>query len=79
MILYKCFIGEACGEGSLIELKNVLLAKQFQYSCYDIYGDLSDPDQKNDLIQSAVQIILAIKNGKSFVSLICFFLLLSYY
>ena len=61
---FTIVLGEACGQGSLIELENLVKAKRLKYSCYNIYGDLNDPNQKNYLIDCATKIITAIKKGK---------------
>ena len=66
IIYFTIVLGEACGQGSLIELENRVVSQRFKYSCYNIYGDLNDPNQKNYIIDCATKIITATKKGKLF-------------
>ena len=63
LISVQCHIGEACGEGTLIVLQDQLEAKHFQYSCYNIYGDLNDESQLEDLSLCASHIVNATQKG----------------
>ena len=60
---YIALIGEACGEGTLIELQDLLQSKKFEYSCYNIYGDLNDEKQSTYLSMCASHVVRAIQKG----------------
>ena len=62
-MIIMLFIGEACGQGSLITLQNLLESKQFTYSCYNIYGDLNDVSQMNSLVLCTSHIVNATQQG----------------
>ena len=55
--------GESCGEGTLVTLRQLLEAKGFEYSCYDVFGDPRNSLDIPALRDCAVDIITAAQQG----------------
>ena len=55
-------VGEACGEGSLVTLDEILDMRGFNHSCYNVYGDpMTEPSA---LSNCTLHIIAAIQQGR---------------
>jgi len=62
--------GESCGEGTLVTLKNTLNDKNLEYTCYNVFGDLMDESQTQDLSIWSSKIITAEQEGNFETSII---------
>ena len=59
-------VGEACGEGTLIDLENEVLGKSIAYQCEEVCGDpwTTDPDEQQRLAKEVIAIILREQAGQ---------------
>ena len=63
MMLVHIITGEACGKGTLNDLQDILENKSFQYTCYNVYGDVNN-DNHSALTDCLSHIIRAAQEGK---------------
>ena len=60
--VHEMQVGEACGEGSLVTLDEILDMRGFNHSCYNVYGDpMTEPSA---LSNCTLLIIAAIQQGR---------------
>ena len=56
-------LGESCGQGTLIKLRQRIEEKGFDYVCYDVFGDPRNPSQVPSLTACAMGIINSVQQG----------------
>lgn len=78
-LMLSFFLGEACGQGSLAHLRDLLELKNISCSCYNIYGDLNDESQTESLSVCASHIVNATQQGQfSGLSVMAIFSVIKY-
>ena len=64
-------IGEKCGDGTLADLENLAVQKfgEEGYTCYDVNGNVNDPDELMELSDEVLEII-GVEQGNGIVRVI---------
>ena len=63
-LLFLFITGEACGEGSLITLRQNATSRGLSYTCYDLYGQANDTTQAAALTTCARMVIDNVQKGR---------------